>query len=493
MSKTILAIDQSTSGSKALLLEPSGRLLHRVGLPHRQIYPQPGWVEHDAQEIYENVLAAVRALLEQARPDAEDLLCLSLTNQRETFVVFDRASGRPLHNAVVWQCRRGEGVCRRLVEAGCEETIRRKTGLKIDSYFSAPKMTWLMENRPDLAAMLRDGRALIGTIDAYLIYRLTGAKVFATDPTNACRTLLYDIHRLAWDQELCGLFGVPASALPLVRPSGDPMGATTLEGLLERPIDIRGVMGDSQAALFAQRCYRQGMAKVTFGTGSSVLVNIGNRAAEAPPGIVTTLAWVLDGQPTYALEGIINCTGAIIAWLKDQLRLIDDSSQSEALAAEVPDNGGVYLVPAFVGMGAPYWKQDAKAALVGLTPHSTRCHVARAALEAIGYQVRDVLDAMAAHTGVKLTQIRGDGGMTANRLLMQFVADMTGVAVSASRMAELSALGAVLAGALGLGVYRGLKELEALDLGSVVYHPAMDEASRRRNYEGWRQAVARVL
>ena len=493
MAKLILAVDQSTSGTKALLFETGGRLLHRCSVPHRQIYPQAGWVEHDAEEIYRNTLTALRQLLEQAKSDTDQLLCLSLTNQRETFVVFEAATGRPLHNAIVWQCRRGEPICRELTEAGHDELIRHRTGLKIDSYFSGSKIAWLIRNRPDLAAMLADGRALVGTIDAYLIYRLTGGQVFATEATNACRTLLYDIHRLQWDDQLCGMFGVPMRALPTVRSSSDAFGRTDLEGLLSRPLEIRGAMGDSQAALFAQRCFRAGQAKVTFGTGSSVLVNAGSRAPADAGGIVATLAWVLDGQPTYALEGIINCTGAIIAWLKDQLGLIEDSAATEALAAQVSDNGGVYLVPAFVGMGAPYWKQDTRAAIVGLSQQAGRCHVVRAALEAIGYQVRDVLDAVAAQAGVKLSQVRADGGMTANRLLMQFVADMTGLTVSASDVAELSALGAVLAGALGAGVYKSLDQLELLDLGSVDYRPRMDEPTRQRNYEGWQRAVAMVL
>lgn len=393
---TVMALDQSTSATKAILFDMTGQVLDQAALPHAQHYPQPGWVEHDAEEIYQNALTVLQTVL--ARQDAPD--CLSITNQRETVVVFDRATGKPLRPAIVWQCRRGEAICHRLSSAGHEPLVQERTGLKIDTYFPASKITWLLENEPAVAAAIRDGRALISTIDAYLIYRLTHGAVFATDATNASRTLLYDIQALGWSGELCELFGVPLSALPEVRDCNARFGETTLEGTLPAPLPICGVMGDSQAALFAEGCFIPGSAKVTFGTGSSILVNVGQQPTRAEAGIVTALAWKFDGQATYAFEGIINYTGATIAWLRDQLHLIDTPQETESLAQSVSDNGGVYLVPAFVGLSAPYWQPNARAAIVGLSPSATREHIVRAALESIAYQVRDVIDLMSRVDGV---------------------------------------------------------------------------------------------
>jgi len=491
--KYILAVDQSTSATKAILFETAGGIIDKTSLPHEQIYPQPGWVEHDAEEIYANTVKVLRRVVEANRDKAGDLLCLSITNQRETFVVFEKQTGRPLHNAIVWQCRRGDGVCNELLEAGHGEQIRQATGLKIDSYFPAPKLKWLLENRDDIRREVQAGRALIGTIDAYLVYRLTGGEVFATDHTNASRTLLFDIAKLQWDTDLCELFAAPTGALPEVRQSAAAFGRTDIEGLLNDKLPICGVMGDSQAALFAQRCFAPGSAKVTFGTGSSILVNIGPKMQLSESGLVTTIAWVYDGRTTYAFEGLINCTGATIAWLKDQLEMIDDPAESESLAKAVEDNGGVYLVPAFAGLSAPYWSQDAKGAILGLTQHSSRNHVVRAALESIAYQVKDVLDVVVKDASIGLKVVHGDGGMVANRFLMQFVADMAGMPVKASALAELSALGAVLSGALGMGEYDSLDDLARLDFGSVEYRPTMDRATVEANYAGWQQAVRRIL
>jgi glycerol kinase len=490
---TILAFDQSTSATKALLFEADGRLLDQVTLEHRQYYPQPGWVEHDAEEIYANTLAAARTLLARHPQRQADLLGISLTNQRETIVVFDRASGQPLYRALVWQCRRGDPICQRLIAAGHSPLVQQKTGLKIDTYFPASKLTWLFEQEPDIAARVRSGQALIGTIDAYLIYRLTGGTVFASDHTNASRTLLLNIHTLDWDDDLCALFGVPRTALPEVRESSAAFGATDLDGLLPAPLPIRGVMGDSQAALFAERCFSPGSAKVTLGTGSSVLLTIGPQARITSGGSVTTIGWVYNGQPTYAFEGIINFTGATIAWLRDQLRLISSAAESEALAAAVPDNGGVYLVPAFVGLSAPYWRADVQGAIVGLTPASAREHIVRAALESIAYQIKDALDAMTAESGVPLTLVHADGGAVRNRLLVQFIADMIRRRVRAASLPELSALGAVYAGALGLGVYDSLAALERLPLAFVDYDPLMAAEQAEKYYAGWQAAVRRVL
>ncbi|MBN1313736.1 MAG: glycerol kinase GlpK [Anaerolineae bacterium] len=489
----ILAIDQSTSATKALLFKPSGELLDSVSLPHEQYFPQPGWVEHDPVEIYQNTISAVHSLLNAHEDIRDDLLCLSITNQRETIVVFDSETGEPLHNAIVWQCRRGETICTELKSEGREQLVRQGTGLIIDTYFSASKLKWLIDNVPGLQEKLTDGRALIGTIDTYLIYRLTNNTVFATDHTNACRTLLFNIQELVWDDQLCDLFNVPMNALPEVRESSTQFGVTDLDGLLNKPLPICGVMGDSQAALFAQRCFDPGSGKATFGTGSSVLLNIGSALKLSDKGIVTTIAWVHDGKPTYAYEGIINFTGATIAWLCNQLELIDDPAESETLATSVPDTNGVYLVPAFVGLSAPYWEPGARGAILGLTPGATRAHIARAALEGIAYRIRDVLGLMAGEAGLSLQFIHADGGAVSNQFLMQFVADITQVAVRTSALQELSALGAVLSGTLGMRHFTSFEDLRNLMLTFSDYRPKMEMEQATQLYDGWRQAVHQVL
>jgi glycerol kinase len=490
---TILAIDQSTSATKAILFNSQGRLLDQQALSHRQIYPQPGWVEHDAEEIYQNTLQVIRILLERNPLERQRLLCLSITNQRETVVVFDRASGRPLYNAIVWQCRRGAALCESLAQQGYETMVQQRTGLKIDTYFSASKLRWLVENEPEIGVRLRNGQALAGTIDAYLIYRLTGGCTFATDHTNASRTLLYNIHTLKWDTELCELFHILPAALPEVRDVDDRFGATDLEGFLENPLPICGVMGDSQAALFGQRGFTPGAAKITFGSGSSILLNTGVAPRQPAQGVVTALAWVLDGQPTYSFEGITNFTGATVNWLRDQLKLIETPEETETLAFSVPDNGGVYLVNAFVGLSAPYWRPEARAAILGLTPSSTRAHVARAALEAIGYLISDVLNAISQQGGVQLGRIHADGGGSRNRFLMQFVTDITRLQVRAARLPELSALGAAMAGGLGMGLYASLDAVQQLPLEFTDYEPGMPGEQAAALYAGWQHAVRQVL
>ncbi len=488
-----LAIDQSTSATKALLLERDGRVLDKESREHRQHYPQPGWVEHDAEEIWQNVLATTRPLLTRHASRAADIACLSITNQRETVVVFDRTTGRPLHPAIVWQCRRGDPLCAAHAAAGREPKVHGRTGLRLDAYFSGSKLQWLVQNRPELERRLVAGEALIGTIDAYLIYRLTGGRIFATDSTNASRTLLFDISRLCWDDELCAMWQVPRTVLPEVRESSARFGETTLEGQLARAVPICGVMGDSQASLFAQRCFAPGAAKVTFGTGSSVLLNIGPVPRFSEHGVVTSLAWVQRGVPTYAFEGIIISSGATLAWLQNQLGLVRDVAEIEALAAGLPDCDGVYLVPAFSGLGLPHWSASARAAIVGLTAHSDRRHVARAALEAMAYQLRDALDAMQAEGGVALRELHGDGGPTANRLLMQFTADIAGVELRVPVTPDCSALGAAFAGMLGLGVHASLDALAALPRDDVVYRPMMPPAAVQARRAGWQRAVRQVL
>ena len=488
-----LAIDQSTSATKALLLDRDGRVLDKESREHKQHYPQPGWVEHDAEEIWQNTLATTRTLLARNAGRVADLACLSLTNQRETIVVFDRATGAPLHPAIVWQCRRGDALCAAHAAAGREPLVHARTGLRLDAYFSGSKLQWLVQNRPELRRKLASGEALIGTIDAYLIYRLTGGKVFATDSTNASRTLLFDITRLRWDDELCALWEVPRAALPEVRESSARFGETTLDGALARSLPICGVMGDSQASLFAQRCFAPGAAKVTFGTGSSVLLNIGATPRFSTRGVVTWLAWVHRGVPTYAFEGIIISSAATLAWLQNQLGLVRDVAEIESLASGLADSDGVFLVPAFSGLGLPHWSATARAAIVGLTAHSDRRHIARAALESIAYQLRDALVAMQAEGGVALRELHGDGGPTANRLLMQFTADIAGVDLRVSVAPDCSALGVAFAGMLGLGIYPSLEALEAVPRDDVVYRPSMSADAVNAHCAGWQRAVRQVL
>ena len=476
-----------------MLFTPNGKLLDQEWLSHGQVYPSAGWVEHDAEEIFSNTLSTISSLLQCHTGQSKNLLAVSITNQRETFVLFDRETGQPLYNAIVWQCRRGDDLCKQLVSAGNENIVHELTGLKIDTYFPASKLRWLLDARPDLRAKMKDGSALFGTIDTYLIYRLTGGKVYATDHTNASRTLFYDIEKLGWSQELCKIFGLEFGELPDVRESSAWYGDTDLGGCLNRRIPIYGVMGDSQAALFAQRCFAPGGAKVTFGTGSSVLLNIGHEKCLSARGSVTALAWVLQGQPTYAFEGIINFTGATISWMRDQLQLIANPAETEALAQSVSDSDGVYFIPAFVGLSAPYWRADARAAILGMTPSTTRAHVVRAALESIGYIVSDVLKAMGEEAGVKLSTIHADGGAVRNAFLMQFVADMNQLKVRAAQTPELSALGAVFNGCLGLKIYTSLDDLKNLPSGFTEYRSSMSPARASELFAGWQAAVQQVL
>ena len=489
----ILSIDQSTSATKAILFDGEGHVHDRASREHRQIYPRLGWVEHDAEEIWQNTIAVVREVAERSPSFTSNLSCVSLTNQRETFVVFDRTTGKPLHNAIVWQCRRGDPACEQLRSAGCEELVRSKTGLKLDTYFSGSKLKWFVSEHPDFASKLRKGDALVGTIDSYLVYRLSNGKVFATDHTNASRTLLFDIHHLRWDMDLCTLFDVPYEALPEVRESSASFGETNVAGALPTRVAIRGVMGDSQASLFAQRCFSPGMIKATFGTGTSILINIGQKFRLPDKSAVLALAWVWGGEPTYAFEGLINYSAATIKWLKDQLGLLANSSDAGQLAAAVENNGGVYLIPAFAGLSAPYWSPDARAAIVGMTAYTRREHIVRAGEEAIAYQIRDVLEAMRDGAGIELSSLHADGGPTRDSFLMQFTADMSGLPIKVSEISESSAWGAAMAGLLGLGVRRSLDDLAALPQKISTYEPKMKESEREALHAGWLAAVKRVL
>jgi len=489
----ILAIDQSTSATKAVLFDAHGKVLDKASRNHRQIYPQPGWVEHNAEEIWKNVLAVIREIAKRNPKKISKLAGLSIANQRETIVVFDRVSGRPLHNAIVWQCRRGVAICEKLKQRGRGSLIRRKTGLMVDTYFSASKLKWLIATKPDIAAKLKRGDAVIGTIDTYLIHRLTEGKVFATDFTNASRTMLFDIGKLRWDEQLCKLFNVPMRALPEARESAAHFGETDSDGILPAQIPIVGVMGDSQASLFAQKCFSSGTVKATFGTGTSILLNIGGRPRISKRGAVTALAWVWQGKPIYAFEGIINFSAATIEWVKNQLGLIQSADEVEKMATSIVDNGGVYLVPAFAGLSAPYWAPDARAAIVGMSGFTKREHIVRAAQEAIAYQIRDVLDMMRADAKVGLKTLQCDGGPTKNNFLMQFTADLTRTELKVSDVAESSALGAAMQGMMGLGFCKSLGELASWPRHQKIFRPQMKAAEVKKLHDGWKLAVKRVL
>jgi glycerol kinase len=488
----ILAIDQSTSATKAVLFDREGQLLGKASREHVQHYPHAGWVEHDANEIWQNVLTTVGMLLQQHENARSDIALVSIANQRETTVVFDRA-GEPLHPAIVWQCRRGDAICAEQIRNGREPAVRARTGLRLDGYFSAPKLQWLVREHPTLAERLVRGDALIGTIDTYLIYKMTRGEVFATDHTNASRTLLYDIHRREWDHELCSWWQVPRDALADVRDCDAQFGSTTLEGLLPRAVPICGVMGDSQAALFAHRCFETGSAKATFGSGCSVLLNVGATIPPSRSGAVTALAWVQRGRATYALEGIVNCSAASLTWLRDQLGIIANIDEADAAALQAGEEQGVYLVPAFSGLGAPYWRDEARAAIVGLSAYSHRYHIIRAALEAIAYQVRDVLEMLQSEAAVRVHRLRCDGGPTRSDWLMQFTADLLGVELRLPQQPDCSALGAAMMGTLGAGWYSSPAALPELPQEEKTYRRKVSAEQANVRYRGWQHAVQQVL
>lgn len=489
----LLAVDQSTSATKALLFDGQAGILDRESRTHAQQHPQPGWCEQDAGEIWLNTLAVLRELLFRHRDKWQDLICLSICNQRETTVVFERDSGRPIHPAIVWQCRRSGDICQRHLDAGHGERITQKTGLRVDPYFSASKLQWLVEANAEIADRLGDGSALAATVDAYLIHRLTNGRTFATDVTNASRTLLFNLDQRAWDPGLCELFKVPMQSLPEIRDCDARFGETDINGLLPKALPIIGVMGDSQASLFAQRCFEAGTAKVTLGTGSSILLNVGNRRQPGNEGVVEALAWVAGGEPVFAHEGIIISAASTLEWLKDRLGLLDDVSGSGAIASDLPDNGNVYLVPAFTGLGLPHWQPDARAAIVGLSSHSDRRHLVRAALEAIAYQLRDALQAMRRGAGVEIKRLHADGGPTANRFLMQFIADINNVELRINTAPDCSPTGASMAGMLGSGLCGSLHDLAALPRNDSTCHPEMDTGKSETLYRGWQNAVQKVL
>ena len=489
MKRYIIAIDQSTSATKAILFDEGCKLLGRVNVEHKQYYPQAGWVEHDAEEIYANAVEAIRGLMKLGLAEEGASYSLAITNQRETVVVWNAETGKPISHAVVWQCQRGAEICRQLKEAGHEKTFLAKSGLLIDPYFSASGVKWLLDHVEGAREAAEQGQLRMGTIDSWLIWKLTGGEVHATDYTNASRTLLFNIHTLDWDEELCSLFTVPRTMLPKALPCDAVFGRTTIEGLFPEGIEIAGVLGDSHGALAGQMCFEAGMGKATYGTGSSVMVNIGEEAVAAPEGLVTSVGFAAKGKVFYAFEGNIHCTGATLRWLADLLKLIESPAETEALATSVESTGGVYLVPAFAGLGAPWWNSEAKAIIAGMTLGTTKAHVVRAALEAIPYQIKDLVDLMTGQAGVKLKELRVDGGPTRNRFLMQFQADMLNATINRADIEEASAMGAVVMNGLARGVWATLDEVAALRTSDNRIEPKMTAEERATLHGGWIEAV----
>ncbi len=492
MARAVLALDQGTTGSTALVLTADGRVIARAYSEFTQSYPQPGWVEHDPEEIWRVSLEVVGEALNEAALGAGDLAAIGVVNQRETTVLWDRATGRPIYPAIVWQSRQTAEVCERLERQGARAVVQARTGLVIDPYFSATKIAWILDRQPEARAMARDGRVVFGTIDTWLLWKMTGGAVHATDPTNASRTLLYDIHERRWHPELLDLFEVPEAMLPAVLPSCGAFGESTAQGRLPGGVPVTGVAGDQQAALYGQQCWDAGMAKNTYGTGCFVVMNMGERGPTSRHGLLTTICCNAHGQPAYALEGSIFVAGAAVQWLRDQLGLIRSASETEAIASSLADTGGVYVVPAFVGLGAPYWDMRARGAIVGLTRGTGRAEIVRATLESLAYQTRDVVEAMNADSGVPLTELRVDGGAAANGFLMQFQADLLGVPVDRPAVLESTAVGAGLLAGLGVGLWKGPEAIKDVMLRDRRFEPRMHADDRERLYSGWKRAVAQV-
>ncbi|MGI8603038.1 MAG: glycerol kinase GlpK [Verrucomicrobiales bacterium] len=487
--KFILALDQGTTSSRAIVFDHSGSVVSMAQQEFRQIFPRPGWVEHDAQEIWATQSNAATQALQKANLTASDVAAIGITNQRETTVVWNRRTGKPIGNAIVWQDRRTAAACDRLRARGLAKTIRRKTGLVVDAYFSGTKLQWMLNNVSGAKAKARAGELAFGTVDSWLVWNLTGGRQHVTDPSNASRTMLFNIHTGEWDDELLKLFGIPHSILPHVRSSSEVYGESHLLGA---PIPIAGIAGDQQAALFGQVCTRPGMVKNTYGTGCFMLMHTGARPIASRNGLLTTVAWRIGRKTEYALEGSIFIAGAVVQWLRDGLGVISSSSEVEALAAQVPDNGGLYLVPAFAGLGAPHWDPYARGLLIGLTRGSNKAHIARAALEGIAYQVADVLRAMESDARIRLKELRVDGGACANNLLMQFQADMLGVPVVRPKVSETTALGAAYLAGLAVGYWKDTKEIATQWQTDRRFVPAMKPAARKKLSAGWTRALARA-
>jgi glycerol kinase len=490
--KYILSIDQSTSATKVILFDAHARLIDRVSHSHQQFYPQPDFVEHDPVEIYSNTIRGIKEIILKTGLNPEEIACLSITNQRETSLIWDRQTGKPIANAAVWQCQRGAAICYNLKQKGYSELIRNKTGLLIDSYFSASKLQWIINNTPGAKKKAENGDLILGTMDTWLLWKLTDGKVHATDYSNACRTMLFNINTLQWDDELIKLFDLYPSMFPAVKYSDEIFGdaADALE--LDSSLPIAGLIGDSHGALFGQHCFSAGMTKATYGTGSSIMMNIGKTPKEAPAGLVTSIGFGRNKSIDYVFEGNIHCTGDTINWLTNELKLINSPKEAESIALTVEGNGGVYLVPAFVGLGAPYWDHEARASITGMSRDTTRAHIVRAALESIAYQIKDLIDLMISKAGIELKELRVDGGPTRNDFLMQFQTDILRKRVVRSGIEEISALGSAFMAGLATGFWKDLQEIEKLRIVDRTFNNIMPQEEIERLYKGWQTAVRRT-
>lgn len=491
MPKYLMALDQGTTSSRCILFDTAGNICSMVQKEFRQIYPREGWVEHDAAEIWSTQVSVAQEALRKIGATAADVAAIGITNQRETTVVWDKATGVPIANAIVWQCRRTAEECDRLKADGYGEMIRAKTGLLIDAYFSATKVKWILDHTEGARERAQRGELLFGTIDTWLMYNLSGGKIHATDYSNAARTMLFNIHTLAWDEELLALFNIPRAMMPQVCPSSGVFGYTD-EAVFGERIPIAGVAGDQQAALFGQCCFSAGDVKNTYGTGGFLLMNTGETAVTSDDGLLTTIAWGIGGKVNYVLEGSVFICGAAIQWLRDGLCLLESAADSEYMASKVPDSGGVYLVPAFVGLGAPYWDPYARGSIFGLTRATTKYHLIRATLESMAYQTADVIASME-KSGIKLGSLKVDGGASANNLLLQFQADLLGTELVRPACIETTALGAALLAGLAVGCYASLEEIKGIWRADRTFTAAITAEERAECRQGWARAVSRTL
>jgi glycerol kinase len=489
MGKYVLGIDQSTQGTKALLFDEEGRLLCRTDLPHRQMIDERGWVEHDPEEIYKNTVQVVKNLVEKAGIDKSELAVLGISNQRETAVCWNKKTGKPVYNAIVWQCARGAAICEKIEEQGASSMIKEHTGLQLSPYFSAAKLAWIFQNVEGVKELAQAGEIACGTVDSWLVYKLTGGERFQTDYSNASRTQLFNIRTLSWDEEILNIFGIDRSCMAKVTDSDGDYGMTDFDGYLEQPIPIRGVLGDSHGALFGQGCLEKGMVKATYGTGSSIMMNIGETPVFSDLGVVTSLAWSMGGKVNYVLEGNINYTGAVISWLQNDLKLIESAKETEELAKSAHPQDKTYLVPAFSGLGAPYWDSKATAIICGMTRTTGKAEVVKAALDCIAYQITDIIRVMSEASGVNIEELRVDGGPTRNGYLMQFQSDLLGIPVRIPDSEELSGIGAAYAAGLSVGIYdQSIFGRTKRD----TYLSRMEETDRESRYDGWKEAVQMV-
>lgn len=486
----IISIDQSTQGTKALLFDKTGSLIKRTDKTHKQIINEKGWVSHDPSEIYQNTIEVVKRLIEEANINKENIAGVGISNQRETSLAWDKQTGEPVGQAIVWQCARAVEICERVEKKGQAENIRRKTGMNLSPYFPASKIAWILENIEGAREKADKGEICHGTIDSWLLYKLTNGKAYKTDYSNASRTQLFNIFELKWDEEICGMFGIDVKNLPEICDSNSYFGETDFEGLLPHPVPIHGVLGDSHGSLFGQGCLKPGMIKSTYGTGSSIMMNIGEKPVLSTHGVVTSLAWSMNGKVNYVLEGNLNYTGAVITWLKDDLELIQLPGETERLSEEAVKDDSLYLIPAFSGLGAPYWDSHASAAIVGMTRTTGKAEIVRAGVECIAYQITDIVKAMSEDAGVTVEELRVDGGPTKNTYLMQFQSDLAEANVRVPDSEELSGIGPAYAAGLSLGIW---DETIFDKLNRTNYEPTMDKAVRDKKYEGWKQAVKMVL